>query len=114
MESLTIIDRYDQKIPEETRKIMDAFSIPQRRAIIVILEEGGELSFKELLSIVKPMNPSTLTYHLKALLRAGLVENFYKKNEDKTDYSMYKLSELGTDFLNAMLTVKKPIKMKGK
>jgi DNA-binding PadR family transcriptional regulator len=45
------------------------------------------------------MNPSTLNHHLKALMKAGLVENHYRKIEGKEDYSFYQLTELGREFL---------------
>jgi DNA-binding HxlR family transcriptional regulator len=110
MELAEVIENYDKRIPEETRTIVDAFAVPSRRAIMLILQEKGELSFKEILSLVDPMNTSTLTQHLKSLVRSGLVENIYKKTVGTRDYSMYRLSELGDDFLKSMITVKKIVK----
>jgi DNA-binding transcriptional ArsR family regulator len=99
-----LIQKEDKKIPQEVRGIIGALAEPSRRGIIMILAEntkkkGGELSFKELLTLVKPMNPSTLNHHLKDLMEAGLAENIYMKKESTSEYSFYKASELATDFL---------------
>ena len=98
-----LIQKDDKKIPQEVRGIIEALAEPSRRGITVILAENtrkkGELSFKELQALVKPMNPSTLTHHLKDLMEAGLVENIYMKKKSTSEYSFYKASELATDFL---------------
>lgn len=101
-----LIQKEDKKIPQEVRRIIEALAEPSRRGITLILaenakkkKEGGEISFKELLILVKPMNPSTLNHHLKDLIRAGLVENIYMKKESTNEYSFYKTSELAIDFL---------------
>jgi len=93
------IARYKEKIPQETRSILDALSEPARQGLAMILAEGQELSFKELSQLAKPMNVSTLNHHLKALMKAGLVKNYYRKAEGRDDYSYYQLTELGRDFL---------------
>lgn len=98
-----LIQKEDKKIPQEVRGIIEALAEPSRRGITMILVDNGkkkgELSFKELLILVKPMNPSTLNHHLKNLMEAGLVENIYMKKEATSEYSFYKASELATDFL---------------
>lgn len=65
----------------------------------MLLAEKGELSFRELLELSRPINASTLNHHLKSLMKAGLVKNHYKKVEGKSDYSFYQLTDLGRDFL---------------
>ncbi len=65
----------------------------------MMLAERRELSFRELFQLAKPMNASTLNHHLKALMKAGLVKNYYRKVEGRDDYSFYQLTELGRDFL---------------
>jgi DNA-binding transcriptional ArsR family regulator len=79
-----LIQKEDKKIPQEVRGIIEALAEPSRRGIAMIVAEnrrkkGGELSFKKLLILVKPMNPSTLNHHLKCLMGSGLVENIYMK-----------------------------------
>jgi DNA-binding HxlR family transcriptional regulator len=92
--------KYKEKIPSETRTILDALAEPNRQALTMILAEKGELSFRELMQLVQPMNPSTLNHHLKTLMNAGLVENHYRKIEGKEDYSFYQLTGLGKEFLS--------------
>ena len=91
--------RYKEKIPRETRMMLDALAEPTRQALAMLLAEKSELSFRELAQFVQPMNPSTLSHHLKALMKAGLVENHYRKIEGSGDYSFYRLTELGSEFL---------------
>lgn len=98
-----LIQKEDKKIPQEVRGIIEALAEPSRRGITMILikntRKKGELSFKELQVLVKPMNPSTLNHHLKDLMEAGLVENIYMKKESTSEYSFYRASELAIDFL---------------
>ena len=91
--------KYKEKIPSETRTMLDALAEPTRQALTMMLAEKSELSFRELVQLVQPMNPSTLNHHLKTLMKAGLVENHYRKIVGKEDYSFYRLTELGREFL---------------
>ncbi len=91
--------KYKEKIPSETRTILDALAEPTRQALVMMLAEKSEVSFRELAHSTQPMNPSTLTHHLKALMRAGLVQNHYRKIEVNEDYSFYALTGLGREFL---------------
>jgi len=91
---------YKEKIPSETRTILEALAEPTRQALVMMLAEKSEVSFRELAHSVQPMNPSTLNHHLRALMKAGLVENRYRKIEGNQDYSFYGLTELGKEFLN--------------
>ena len=90
--------KYKEKIPSETRTILDALADPTRQALVMMLSEK-ESSFRELSESAKPMNPSTLNHHLKALMGAGLVENHYRKIVGSPDYSFYALTGLGRGFL---------------
>jgi DNA-binding transcriptional ArsR family regulator len=95
----SIILKYKEKIPSETRIILDALAEPTRQALVMMLAERDEISFRELSHSTKPMNPSTLNHHLKALTGAGLVDNHYRKIEGNQDYSFYALTGLGREFL---------------
>jgi len=95
----SIMARYKERIPHETRSILEAMSEPTRQGLAMMLAERGEFSFNELLQAARPINASTLNHHLKALIKAGLVRNYYRKVEGKDDYSFYQLTELGRDFL---------------
>ncbi|MGD0638527.1 MAG: winged helix-turn-helix domain-containing protein [Nitrososphaerales archaeon] len=91
--------KYKEKIPSETRTILDALAEATRQALVMMLAEKNEVSFRELSRSTQPMNPSTLNHHLKALISAGLVENHYRKIEGHKDYSFYALTGLGREFL---------------
>jgi len=94
-----IVQKKNEKFPEVIRRFLDTLDEPSRRAIVIILNENGEMSFKKLLMTLRPMNPSTLTSHLRDLMEAGLVDNHYKKSRSEDEYSFYEITELGADFL---------------
>jgi DNA-binding transcriptional ArsR family regulator len=96
---------YNRKIPEIRRKALDALANDERRAIVEVLSEKGELSFKRLAEVIQ-MNPGTLNYYLKPLLHAGIVENHYKKVQSSDEYSFYQLSDFGKDMIRLFLAAK--------
>ncbi|MDG6996910.1 MAG: helix-turn-helix transcriptional regulator [Nitrososphaerota archaeon] len=99
MQASELIEKENQKIPEVVRSLIETLGNPTNRAIVLLLAEKGELSFKELLNIFGPMNVSTINYHLKSLISAGAIENHYKKTLSKDEYSFYAVTEIGMDFL---------------
>ena len=99
MQASEFIEKENQKIPEVVRSLIETLGNPTNRAIVLLLAEKGELSFKELLVIFGSMNVSTVNYHLKDLVSAGAVENHYKKTLSKDEYSFYNITEIGLDFL---------------
>ena len=99
MQASELIEKENQKIPEVMRSLIETLGNPTNRAVVLLLAEKGELSFKELLSIFKSMNVSTINYHLKSLTSAGAIENHYKKTLSKDEYSFYSITEIGLDFL---------------
>ena len=67
----------------------------RRRILEIIFSVGEEgVSFK---SIVNRGNipPTTAAYHLKILVKAGLVEKEFQNIEGRRDYSFYHLTTLG-------------------
>lgn len=102
MNMTSMAQQLDSKIPQPVRGFLDALNDQNRRAIMVILIERNELSFKELMGAFG-FGPSSLTHHLKELMKAGLLENIYRKSEDKDDYSIYKPTELGHDFMMMLM-----------
>lgn len=81
---------------------LDCLAYQNRRAIIVILIERKELSFKELM-LSLAFSTSSLSYHMKELMKASLVENIYRKSDNKDVYSIYKPTELGHDFMMMLI-----------
>ena len=96
---MSAITEYTRRIPQEVRSILEVLGEPSRMGLLKALAEERELSFRELQGLAKPLNASTLTYHLKALMKAGLVENHYRKVEGKGDYSFYQLTGLAKEFM---------------
>ena len=99
MKMPSTILKYKERIPSETRTILEALAEPTRQSLVMMLAENGEVSFREIAQSAQPMNPSTLNHHLKALMSAGLVQNHFRKIEGKEDYSFYGLTGLGREFL---------------
>lgn len=103
MRASDLIEKENRKLPQETRSLIEVSANPTNRAIMLLLVEKGELSFKQLLGFFDSMNVSTLNYNLRNLMSAGALENHYKKsNPSKDEYSFYDITELGLDFLKLM------------
>ena len=89
------------KAPEvslHAARILEAFSSPERYAIMVSLERNKEgLSFPQLADLFHK-NHNTLDRHLKVLTQSTLVWNFYERRQGK-DHSFYRLSSLGSRLL---------------
>ena len=49
--------KYKEKIPSETRTILDALAEPTRQALVMMLAEKNDVSFRELSRSTQPMNP---------------------------------------------------------
>jgi DNA-binding HxlR family transcriptional regulator len=96
---LPTIVEYKERIPHEIRTLLEALSESSRQGLVMMLADRGELSFKEILHLSRPLNPSTLDHHLKELMKAALVKNHYKKVEGRDDYSFYQLTDFGREFL---------------
>lgn len=90
---------YKQRIPHELRIMLESLGEPSRQGLVTMLADRGELSFKEILQLSRPLNPSTLDHHLKELMKAALVKNHYRKVEGRDDYSFYQLTDFGREFL---------------
>ncbi len=80
------------------RRILEAFSNPERYEILVTLDKHKDgLSFSQLAKLFI-INNNTLDRHLKVLTHSTLVWNFQERREGK-DHSFYKLSSLGKRLL---------------
>jgi len=62
----------------------------------------NKVSFSEIIEKTG-IKSSTLTHHLRELMKASLITNFYKKSEDGSRaYSYYELTDFGRDFYDAL------------
>jgi DNA-binding transcriptional ArsR family regulator len=94
---------------QELKKWSDTFDVlgnPIRLAIVVILygnsvllEGKRELTFGQIMSIVKAPSKPALASHLHELIEFGLVDKFPVKDDRNRVYPIYALSAKGKDFL---------------
>jgi len=71
-------------------------SAPERRLILesLVFDKSQGMSFSGLKERTG-MAAASLTLHLSALGRGGLVENFLERRPESKDYSFYKVTRLG-------------------
>lgn len=87
--------------PPEISRALDALGQEKRRKIVVLIAKE-DVSFSDLVERAKS-SPSTVNHHLKELIKASLIDNYYKKSANPgKKYSFYKLSEFGKDFCKAL------------
>jgi DNA-binding transcriptional ArsR family regulator len=83
-------------------KALGTITNEKRREIIMLLEKEGDRSFSELQASLG-VDKGTLTYHMKELVKAGLVANIYERRGGTGPpqtgnarlYSYYKLTSFG-------------------
>ena len=100
--NMPTIEKQISEIPSQLRRAIKALSEDARLAIVVVLLKNGEMTFSEL-SRVLNMSSSNLTHHLKKLIQAALIENFFQRKEDSDEYSFYRATLLAEDFTRNML-----------
>ena len=89
------------KIPPEINRAIKAMGNKNRKEIIEIIGNNKKATFSDILNHLN-LTSSTLTFHLKELKKASLIDNFYQKSEDSNRYSYYVLTEFAKDFLKAL------------
>jgi len=87
--------------PPVLSRALDALGQENRRKIIQYIVKQGKISFSDLIKFTG-LKSSTLTFHLRELMKASLINNFYVKLEEKRNYSYYELTSFGKDFLKAI------------
>jgi len=100
--NMPIIEEQISEIPSQLRRAIKALSEDARLAVVVVLLKNGEMTFSEL-SRVLNMSSSNLTHHLKKLIQAALIENFFQRKEDSDEYSFYRATLLAEDFTKNLL-----------
>ena len=91
-----------KEFPLEIKRVLSALSQENRQNIVMFLIYNNKMSFSDLMKNTN-LNSSTLSFHLKTLMQASLIDNLYIKsdNPDK-EYSYYELTEFGKDFLHSI------------
>jgi len=100
--NMPIIEEQISEIPSQLRRAIKALSEDARLAVVLVLLKNGEMTFSEL-SRVLNMSSSNLTHHLKKLIQAALIENFFQRKEDSDEYSFYRATLLAEDFTKNLL-----------
>lgn len=97
------------EIPLVVRNSLKALSDENRQGILMYLLKTGPRSFTE---IRKGLNISknNLSYHIKNLMRYGLIYNFYSKDEFADKYSFYEISKLGKSIITSLINSVTPLK----
>jgi DNA-binding HxlR family transcriptional regulator len=94
------ISEYANRVDPLIKRAICSLDDEKKFAIIALLKDGDR-SFSQLMDELG-LDQSTLRYHLKKLSFGGIIENYYQKRTDTTEYSFYKLSEFGRDLLSKL------------
>lgn len=90
------------KFPPEINKALDALGQENRRNIITVIINKKNMCFSDLNDYTN-LNSSTLSFHLKELMKASLINNYYSKSENPgRKYSYYELTDFGKDICKAL------------
>jgi DNA-binding MarR family transcriptional regulator len=71
-------------------------NIRRRITEVIFLAGDGGISFKTIVSR-SGIPPTTAAYHLKIMVRIGIVEKSFFNIEGRRDYSFYQLTQIGTE-----------------
>ncbi|MGC8506464.1 MAG: winged helix-turn-helix domain-containing protein [Thermoplasmata archaeon] len=93
--------------PEVLSGIIRSFNDEGRRNLAIAIYESDEISWSELKRKFQIQNGS-LNYHLKALQRAGLIENVLSYEGEK-EHSVYKPTDLLEKTLEAFRYIITPV-----
>lgn len=101
MSTVNRLEEHLKEIPEGVKVAVKALSDDTRLAIIVVLLKYGECTFSQLMETLE-IDSGVLSHHLKNLLRASLIKNYYIKKPDSEDYSFYDLTYYGEGFMRSV------------
>jgi predicted transcriptional regulator len=102
---------HDNQIKDEKYLIFNAAQAlrnPYRQEIFTHLTARNNLSFNEILNILK-ISRSKLAYHLQIMIENNIITNFYDKRAGVKDHSFYELSAFGQEL--RMGTMGKMVRM---
>jgi len=106
---LTMTHDILKNITPEVRLTFKQLSNDTRLAIVLLLLKNGEMSFTELCESLS-IKRNSLSHHIRKLMRAALVHNFYKKKDDTAEFSYYEATNLSQSFVDGLLSVMEPKK----
>ena len=88
------LEKYIDDIPEDFESLLYSLGNKNRVKIILILKKNKNLSFSEIV-LKSGIQKSLLASHLKKLELSGMIQNFFKKQNEKSGYSFYELTKFG-------------------
>lgn len=101
MKEMNTIEEYIKEVPEDVKEAIKALSDDTRLAIVVALLKHGEFTFSQLMETLR-VNSSVLSHHLKSLINASLIKNYYAKKPESEEYSFYDLTSYGEQFMRSV------------
>lgn len=90
------------EIPEEVEIILKALSNQFRLGLLLFFLQQQKYSFSEIVDITEK-SKSSIANHLKIMEIAGLIQNFYEKQEI-TSYSFYSITKVGKSLISNLLS----------
>jgi len=90
-------------ISEEFELALKATSNKIRYELALLLINKGPHSFSEITSYLN-REKSIVTKHLKVLETGGIIQNYFQKKNDTSEYSFYKITEYGVRIVRVLLT----------
>lgn len=92
----------ESNFPPEIGRALNALGQENRRKIISLIVNKKRMCFSDLVESTN-LTTSTLNFHLKELMKASLINNYYSKSENPgRKYSYYELTDFGKDFCKAL------------
>ena len=86
------------EIPEEVVKILKALSNQFRLSLLLFFLQQQKYSFTEIVDFSEK-SKNSIANHLKIMEMAGLIQNFYEK-QDTSSYSFYSITKVGKSLIS--------------
>jgi len=104
---MSLVKEIVESTPEDVRTTMKILCDDTRYAIVLTLLKNGEMSFSKLKETLGISN-NALSHHIKVLIQAALVKNYYAKRTGSDEYSYYDTTLLSRDFIDNLFKTIEP------
>lgn len=104
---MSLVKKIVESTSEEVRTTMKILCDDTRYAIVLTLLKNGEMSFSKLKETLG-ISSNVLSHHLKVLIQAALVKNYYAKRVGSDEYSYYDTTLLSRDFVDNLFRTIEP------
>ena len=99
---IMVWEEYANKWPEEIEKAQKGLNSRMSRGLFVYLLLEGQKTFSELVKDLD-IDSNKLSYHLKSLVKNGLLTHTYAHEENRKDHSFYVVSNFGNIYAKKCL-----------